>query len=155
MLLLICLAADSDDGERKPSADECGSTWEVPEGQLHLFCIRLSVDCWDYYSNWTEISPTLPQLITHCFAGSGADLWEVHQTAGYEWGVGHEDALPQLCAAEMWLFPERATGQTWWPNQEVKYYIYATVKKFGVSKIVLFRKDALNWLKVAIKIFML
>ncbi len=46
-VLLICLAADSDDGERKPSADECGSTWEVPEGQLHLFCIRLSVDCWD------------------------------------------------------------------------------------------------------------
>lgn len=110
-----------------------------------------------HYNKLTVIElkshPALPQLITRCFPGSGADLWEVHQTAGYEWGVGYEDALPQLCAAEMWLLPERATGQTWKPNQEVKYYIYATVQKFG-KIFFLFIKDALNWLKVT-KTFML
>lgn len=64
-----------------------------------------------------------------CYTGFGADLWEVHQTAGHEWSVSHEDALPQLCATEMWLFPERSTGQTWKPHQKVSYYKYC---KFGV-----------------------
>lgn len=64
-------------------------------------------------SNWTTVSPFLS------FLGSGADLWEVCQAAGYERGVGHEDALPQLCATEMRLFPKRPSRQTRWPHKKV------------------------------------
>lgn len=39
--------------------------------------------------------------------GDGAYLREVHQAAGHERGVGHEDALHQLCAGKMCLLPQR------------------------------------------------
>ncbi len=49
----------------------------------------------------------------------GSALWAVRETAGHEWGSGHEDALHQLCAAEVSGLPAGTRWQPGCPAEEV------------------------------------